>query len=93
MNEKVKTPWTPEEVENLEAWQNANTFVHPFTYYRNTDGLITGHDEQGNECRLVPSVAGWRTEPGGPVVQDWAWDFMLDGTFLEAARRLGIASR
>lgn len=76
MSEQVKAPWTAEQVRNLEEFQNS-PLVHPFTHSEaplNEDG----------QHALIPTEKGWVTRKGGPVVQDWAWDFMLDGTVMKA---------
>ena len=62
-------PFTPEEVANLQAYQNAGIF-HPFTC--------------GNEkCRadLVPTTNGWICPRDGcGYTQNWAHEFMMDGS-------------
>jgi hypothetical protein len=73
MSEHVKAPWTDEQVENLLCFQDTEN-LHPFTA-----------DERwpnGWARRLIPTRDGWVLRVGGPVVQDWAWDFMLDGSLL-----------
>lgn len=83
MSETIKAPWTPEQVENLKKWQ-ASEDVPAFTWFRHKDGTISGHDDEGRERRLIPTQQGWISEEGGEVVQDWAWDFMLDGSLLDS---------
>ncbi|MFN9114681.1 MAG: hypothetical protein ACK5XN_31860 [Bacteroidota bacterium] len=58
----VKAPWTPHQVANLNAFQKDKKY-HPFT----RDGKI-----------LIATTEGWVTEEGGDVVQDWAWDIMVN---------------
>lgn len=64
---QVHAPWTAEQVENLRKWQ-ASGYVHPFT--------------NGDQRDLIPTVNGWIEEEDGPVAQTWAYDHMLDGSFL-----------
>lgn len=68
MNIRVKAPWSEEQIAELKKWQ-ASKEVHPFT--------------SAEHAVLLPSKEGWVAKEGGPVVEDWAWDFMLDGSFRE----------
>lgn len=74
MSSKSYAPWTPEEVANLNAWQTAG-FVHPFTW---------GDAEK--QVDLIATPDGWVAEEGGPVVQNWAHLFMVDGSAFKCAR-------
>jgi hypothetical protein len=58
----VKAPWTPQQVDSLNAFQKDKKY-HPFT----RDGKI-----------LIATTEGWVTEEGGDVVQNWAWDIMVN---------------
>lgn len=69
--DRIHAPWDPEQVENLEEYQNCG-YCHEFT---------------GNGCALIPTSDGWVEQSGGPVVQTWAYRFMVDGSF----RSLGKA--
>lgn len=60
-----KAPWTDVEIQNLRDYQTCGIF-HPFT---------------GEGCDLIPTPAGWVEREGGPVVQDWAHDWMVDGSW------------
>lgn len=59
-------PWTTEQVESLRGYQNAG-HVHPFT--------------GTNSEPLIPTAEGWVEVEGGPVVQNWAHEWMVDGTW------------
>lgn len=86
VRQKVKAPWPPGQVAELERWQ-ATGWVHPFTcecgspLVPTQGGWFCNHEDAGN----------WVNPSGeGPYRQDWAWDFMLDGSLpaespLEAA--------
>jgi hypothetical protein len=77
----IKAPWTDEQVKNLEEWQDS-PLVHPFTWDKDVNGFsLEGH------VNLLPTKQGWRVKLKGPVVEDWAWDFMLDGSCLKAIRK------
>lgn len=60
---QVHAPWSDEQVAALVAWQS-HKYVHPFTSEKRTD--------------LIPTASGWVEHEGGPIVQTWAHDFMLD---------------
>lgn len=64
---EIYAPWTDEQVKALNEYQHAGK-GHPFTGPRNKDG---------SECILIATKDGWVKEKGGPVVQTWAWDFMI----------------
>ncbi len=72
----IKAPWTPEQVEQLNKWQEAG-YVHPFT---------CGNDDctRSNGKELVATIDGW-TCPSCSYKQDWAHDFMADPEMLEKA--------
>lgn len=65
---QVEAPWTEDQVASLNAYQ-ASGRGHPFTGTRRLDGT---------ETILIATTAGWVANPGGPVVQTWAHDFMVD---------------
>lgn len=60
---KKPSPWSAREVTNLANYQSSGR-LHEFT----------GPDGDP----LIPTREGWRETPDGPVVQDWAWVFMLE---------------
>jgi hypothetical protein len=70
---RVFAPWTAEEVVSLNDYQ-ACDFFHEFT---GTDGVV-----------LIATSGGWIEKEGGPVVQDWAYDFMANGSWRETVERL-----
>jgi hypothetical protein len=77
MSERIHAPWTLAQVESLNAYQ-ASGAAHPFTGERHEDGT---------ECILVATEAGWMVCDGdGPVVQTWCWSWMCDGSW----RQMGI---
>lgn len=60
---KIEAPWTAEQVDGLNAWQDGP--MHPFT---------CGNDHTGGRV-LLATVNGWRC-PSCDYVQTWAHDFM-----------------
>lgn len=62
MSEKITAPWTTEQVEALNEWQQLGR-VHPFTC--------------PNSHPLVATPDGWVCIPCA-YMQDWAHDFMCD---------------
>jgi hypothetical protein len=75
VSEQVKAPWTEQQVWNLRKWQKSWN-VLPFT---NDECEL----DENQRRSLIPTIAGWITKKGGPVVQDWAWDYMLSGKFFQ----------
>ena len=74
--EKIKSPWTPEQVQILKEFQSAG-YLHPFT---------CGDPEEVKECQrrsgsnsgaLIPSESGWVC-PCGKYHQDWCYDEILN---------------
>ena len=65
----VRAPFTVDQVKSLSDWQN-NGRVHPF--------MCGSHSGLGSV--LVPTVRGWICQ-FCEYTQEWAHDFMLDGTF------------
>lgn len=63
---RLTAPWTPEQVEALNLWQEAG-YVHPFM----CPGA-SGH----SKGRLIAKTDGWHC-PTCSYTQDWAHDFML----------------
>lgn len=63
----IKAPWTPDQVKNLQDYQNNGRF-HPFT----------GTNSKGQKVDLIPTIDGWIAEPDGPIVQDWCHGFMCN---------------
>lgn len=71
----MKAPFTDEQVRNLNDYQRAS-FMHPFTCGVCSDDLIAERE-------------GWRCPtPGCTYTQDWAHDFMADGSWRESWRGL-----
>lgn len=66
-------PWTPEEVCNLNEWQQEFAIVHPFT---------CGTEGCGGEMRATES--GWECACG--YSQNWAHAFMADGSALKSMK-------
>lgn len=64
---KIIAPWTPEQVDSLNAYQTSGAF-HPYT-------CVTHSDEP-----LVATPAGW-TCPCCSYRQDWALASMTDNTW------------
>jgi hypothetical protein len=69
---QVRAPFTPEQVRNLFAYQQAGRF-HPFTCGNRGDGK---HYENGIDLGgLIPTVRGWVCMYCD-YKQDWAHEFM-----------------
>ena len=62
----IFAPWTPQQVENLNRWQNAG-HVHPFTCPNDHDDRVLVADEDGWHC------------PTCDYAQNWAHEWMLSG--------------
>lgn len=73
--DKIKTPFTPEQVTQLNRYQVSGLF-HPFTCYN-------GHS-------LVARESGWFCPLDVPYSQDWAWEFMADKELLDEASGIGL---
>jgi len=65
---QVDAPWTDDQVASLNGYQ-ACDFVHPFTGKRGPNG---------EETVLIATKTGWIEKEGGPIVQEWAHEFMAD---------------
>lgn len=63
----IKAPWTPEQVDALNAYQQLG-YVHEFT--------CPGHDGGGSRV-LIAEADGWHC-PSCDYIQDWAHDAMAD---------------
>jgi hypothetical protein len=74
---QVRAPWTPYQVDRLNAWQQDGRF-HPFTC--GGDRMDDAHTEYqakhgGDFGQMVAEADGWRCPVCG-YRQDWAHDFM-----------------
>ena len=75
MGEETTTaPWTDDQVERLNAWQN-NVHVHPFTCaYRG----VKPHPWKGHDRGiLIATNKGWICE-FCDYTQDWAFSIQLE---------------
>lgn len=80
MSERITAPFTPTQVENLNAWQHSN-IMHPFTCANRGDGK---HGQYaGDKGSLVATVRGWICL-FCDYQQDWAHDFMAKPSTHEA---------
>lgn len=77
INEQIQAPWNAEQVQHLKEFQECG-YVHPFT----------GINSAGQTVDLIPTRDGWRAEPNGPIVQNWAYGYMLDGTVVASFERV-----
>ena len=69
MTEKIRAPWTSEQVEALNRFQQRGG-MHPFT---------CGLDRHGNAKVLIATEYGWRCpDDECDYTQDWAHAFMAD---------------
>lgn len=74
---QIKTPWTDEQVRNLNAYQQSGQF-HPFTCGgdRGDDAHKAYAAEHGGDWgQLVATKDGWVC-PVCSYRQDWAHEFM-----------------
>jgi hypothetical protein len=68
---KITAPWTPEQVEALNAYQQLGMF-HPFTCGTQSTSLVA-------------TEAGWIC-PCCTYKQDWAWEEMADPEFIRTLK-------
>jgi rubrerythrin len=79
MSEKEQAPFTPEQVEALNAFQNSGQF-HPFTCGGNrTDEAHTKYQKEhgGDFGQLVATEEGWVCPVCG-YTQNWAHSSMVE---------------
>jgi hypothetical protein len=72
--ERIEAPWTPEQVDALNAWQRGP--VHSFTCGRRSE---PGHVQRPDADlgQLVATADGWVCPDGCGYTQQWAWQSML----------------
>lgn len=75
----IRAPFTPEQVEALNAYQHARLF-HPFTCV-NREGHAW-NEEVGDYGPLVATAEGWVCAECD-YTQTWAWAFMADRQVIE----------
>lgn len=73
---KMFKPWTPDQIKNLNEFQ-ANRHMHPFTC-----------GTAGCRADLVATAEGWTCPNGCGYTQNWAHDFMLDGSWHKQANEV-----
>jgi hypothetical protein len=73
--EKVRAPFTKEQVESLKMYQN-NLEMHHFTCCSPDNIPECQRRNKVNEGELIPTEEGWVC-PCGKYKQDWCHDFML----------------
>jgi hypothetical protein len=73
---KVSAPWTPEQVDSLNRYQESG-LMHPYTCPNRGTGHPDGAADRGV---LVATVDGW-TCPDCTYTQDWAHPWSADGTW------------
>lgn len=90
---KVQAPWTPEQVESLNSFQ-ACPWFHAFTCPHR---VLHQRQIPEPEGSLTATPAGWvcgAAQPDGTscgYMQDWAHEFMADGSWRQQAARIGQA--
>lgn len=67
-----RAPWTPEEVQSLNDYQDVKP-MHPFTC-----GGGNTKDVHDHEVILVAQEDGWHC-PECDYTQDWCWPWMASG--------------
>lgn len=81
MSNHIEAPFTPEQVESLNAFQESRV-MHPFTC-----GYRDEHPD--DEGVLFATPEGWVcTVLGCTYRQTWAHSFMADGTWKQALEAL-----
>lgn len=65
----VRAPWTPDQVDSLNAYQRSNVF-HPYTGSRGPNGE--------ERPILIATPNGWIEREGGPIYQETAMRFMAE---------------
>lgn len=83
MLEKIKAPFTEEEVKKLNAYQKSGTF-HAFTcigqpYVPKKHGVAVERSRKAcpNDGMLIATSEGWVC-PCGKCTQTWAYNFMIE---------------
>lgn len=66
-----RPPWSEEEVKSLNDFQEAQP-LHPFTH---------SSDDGDDEELLIATSDGWRCPNHPDYDQDWAWPWMVDGSW------------
>lgn len=83
---RIKAPYTPEQVEKLNDFQKNGNFVEftccsPFDEpeclraVKVVDGVVVEGESEG---LLTATTEGWIC-PCGKYTQDWTYDFMFEG--------------
>lgn len=94
MTDEIYQPWTPEQVDALNAYQRSGAF-HPFTCGRDRGNAAHSayaeqHDEDNGQ--LVATSEGWKC-PVCNYRQAWAHSFMADPTLLQRPAALARRRR
>lgn len=76
---KIEVPFTQEQIDYLNLWQNGP--VHPFTCSGHNIPECTRASGE-SEGILIATSDGWIC-PCGKYTQNWAHDFMGDGSALK----------
>lgn len=75
---KIKPPWTEEQVQRLNEYQTAGNF-HPFTCGGCRDRLGTGYPDGPFDDRVLTATPNGWVCATCDYIQDWAWESMLSG--------------
>ena len=78
MFDKVTAPFTDEQVEQLNRFQQAGRF-HPFTCCSTGPADICERRLHTGDGELIATADGWVC-PCGHYTQTWAHGFMADGS-------------
>lgn len=74
MSNIIKAPWSLQEIENLNRFQNSNRF-HPYTC--GSDNRMDKNHSNGGI--LIATTEGWICS-GCTYTQDWCLDIMIQYT-------------
>jgi hypothetical protein len=84
MSKHIKSPFTDEQIEELNKYQHSGKF-HPFT----CGGNRTDEKHLDGEGILVATKQGWIC-PYCDYTQDWAHDFMTDKKVIDKSTNYGF---
>lgn len=73
--EKVVAPWTQDQVKSLNEYQKSGV-MHPFTG-------VNENAPDGEDDLLIATEDGWVSKYTPDYKQDWAYEFMVDGSWKE----------
>lgn len=73
----IKAPWTNEQVQNLNKWQQCE-WIHPFTCGSPEESANCHRKDKSGNGTLLAITEDWQC-PCGWYKQDWAHSYMATG--------------